>query len=158
MIFESDAHSQEHLHDPRRRKGVRTLQSQRSRRLFAFENRLHLLVGEAFAIADSRRGRSGAHRFAVGGKLHLGRHHIADLAFLQAGQAVRDDLREHRDHTLRQIDAGAAFACFAIERPAYWHEVRNVGNVNGELPVAGVEIALAAKPRRQSPWHRPDRS
>ena len=59
---------------------------------------------------------------------------------LQACQAVRDDLREHRDHFLRQVNARGPPPGFGVERPAGFGEVADVGDVNGQNPVLGFRI------------------
>ena len=59
---------------------------------------------------------------------------------LQAGQAVGDDLRQHRNHAVGQIDARAAVVGLAVERRLGPHEVRHVGDVHAQPPVAVVGL------------------
>ena len=82
-----------------------------------------------------RRWRSG--RWSWPRRREVDEHalDVAHPALLQAGEAVGDDLRKHRHHALRQIDAGAALAGLAVEGAAGWGEVADVGDVDAELPV-----------------------
>ena len=67
------------------------------------------------------------------------RQRVANVVGLQAGQVVRNDLRQHRDHAVGQVDARGPVVRFAIERRFRLHEVRDVGDVHAEQPVAVVE-------------------
>ena len=48
--------------------------------------------------------------------LHHRRQGVADFVRLQAGQVVGDDLRQHRDDAIGQVDARRPVVGFAIER------------------------------------------
>ena len=57
---------------------------------------------------------------------------------LQAGQVVGDDLRQHRDHAVGQVHARGPLVRLAVERRLGLHEVRHVGDVHAQQPVAVV--------------------
>jgi hypothetical protein len=60
---------------------------------------------------------------------------------LEAGQAVGDDFREHRQHALRQINAGGAPAGLAVERAARGNEMPYIGDVDAQLPMTAILVA-----------------
>ena len=81
---------------------------------FLFENGRHFFVAEAPARPDGPVGETDVRLLALGIELDLDGFDVAQLSLLQAGQAVGDDLREHRDDLLRQVHAGGAFARFDV--------------------------------------------
>ena len=93
------------------------------------------LVGEPPAALDRRRHRIGGQRNPVGRELDEHGLGVAHPVGLQAGQAVGDDLRQHRNHAVGQVDARAALVGLAVERRAGPHEVRHVGDVHAQPPV-----------------------
>jgi len=109
-------------------------------RAFAAEDLRDLLVGEAPGDADGGVGEAHLGTLADRREVHERALDEADTALLQAGQAVGDRLGKHRQHTLRQIDAGGALAGFAVERTARRREVGHVGDVHAELPVLARRI------------------
>ena len=72
----------------------------------------------------------------LGVELEQGADGVADLPCLEAGQAVGDHLREHRDDAVGQVDARAALPRGPVERRAGADEVGDVGDVDAEAPVA----------------------
>ena len=103
--------------------------------------RHHLLVGEALADADGAVGEADAGLLALRREVDDDALDVAHPALLQAGEAVGDHLREHRHDALRQVDAGGALAGLAVEGAAGRGEVAHVGDVDGQLPVAGLRVA-----------------
>ncbi len=69
---------------------------------------------------------------------------VAQPALLQAGEAVRDHLGEHRNDALRQVNAGGPLARLAVQLAAGLDEMSHVGDVNGQAPVAGLLVARQA--------------
>ena len=96
-------------------------------------------VGEAATALDRALEDIGRDADAFFGELHHGREGVANFVRLQAGQIVGDDLRQHRDDAVGQVDAGRAVVRFAIERRLRLHEVRDIGDVDAEQPVAVVD-------------------
>src|SRR4051812_27304368 len=58
---------------------------------------------------------------------------------LQAGEVVGDDLRQHRDDAVRQVNTRGTLVGLAVERCLRLDEVRDVGDVHAEEPVAVIE-------------------
>ena len=77
---------------------------------------------------------------ALGRVLHENRLRVADLVGLEARQAVGNQLRQHRQHAVRQVDARAAVVGLAVQGRPRADEVRNVGNVDAQPPMAVVEL------------------
>ena len=115
----------------------------------SYVNRRRLLIA---ALEDVGRDAD-----AFFGELHHGREGVANFVRLQAGQVVGDDLRQHRNHAIGQVDARGAVVRFAIERRFRLDEVRDVGDVDAQQPVAVVEC-VRAKSRRRSRGRRRGRS
>ena len=61
---------------------------------------------------------------------------VADLVRLEAGQAVGKDFRQHGDDAVGQVNACAAVAGLAVQGGARTNEVRHVGNVDPQPPMA----------------------
>ena len=98
----------------------------------SFKKRRHLVIVEAAAATDDAVGESGAGLDALGGVVDQRGFDVADLALLEAGQPVGDDFREHGQHALGQVDAGAALAGLAVQGAAGRGEVGHVRNVDPE--------------------------
>ena len=77
---------------------------------------------------------------AFGAEFDEGGFGVADFVGLQAGQIVGDDLRQHGDDAVGQIDAGGALVGFAIERRFLADEVRDVGDVHAQPPETVFEM------------------
>ena len=58
---------------------------------------------------------------------------------LQARQAIGNQLRQHRQHAVGQVDARATVVGLAVQGRPRADEVRNVGNVDAQPPMAVVE-------------------
>ncbi len=97
---------------------------------------VHFLVGEPAAALDRALEHVGRDASAFLGEFHHRRDGIPHFVRLQAGQVVRDDLRQHRDHAVGQIDARRPVVRLAVERRLGLHEVRHVGDVDAQQPVA----------------------
>ena len=80
------------------------------------EEDVDLFIGESPAALDRGRFDRRVHRDALRRELDPAGPCVADLAGLQAREIVGDDLRDHRDHTVGQIDAGATVAGLLVER------------------------------------------
>ena len=70
----------------------------------------------------------------------LGRLHVADAVGLEAGEAVRDQFWEHRNHPLRQVHARRPLAGLLIELAPGRGEVADIGDVDGQDPVLRLGI------------------
>src|SRR5215470_8355359 len=55
---------------------------------------------------------------------------------IKAANTVAQSLRQHRDHTIRQINAVAAPAGLAIQRAARLYVSGNIGDVHTKIPTA----------------------
>ena len=96
-----------------------------------------LFVGESAVDLDGRPGESGDRSgCAVRVELHEGADGVPGVPRLEAGQAVGEDLRQHRDDEVGQVDAGPSPPGRVVERRAGPDEVRDVGDVDAEGPVA----------------------
>ena len=60
-------------------------------------------------------------------------------ARLQAGEIVGNDLRQHWDHAIGKVDARAAGPGLLVERRSLLDEVRDVGDVHAQKPVAAID-------------------
>ena len=110
-------------------------------RRLGLQVRQHLFIGKTLADADGAVGEADPGLLALRREVDDHAFDVAEPAFLQTGQVVGDDLREHRQHALRQIDAGATLAGLAVQGAAGRGEVADVGDVDGQLPVAGLVVA-----------------
>ena len=119
--------------------------------------RRHLLVGEAPADADGAVGEADVGLLPGRREVDDDALDVADLALLQAGQAVGDHSGKHRNDALRQVDAGAALAGLAVEGAAGRGEVGHVGDVDAEQPVLALRVDASARRRRRSRGRRPGR-
>ena len=79
------------------------------------------------------------HWDALGRELDPARAGVTHLARLKAGEIVGNDLGDHGDHAVGQVDARAAVAGLLIERRAFADEVRHIGDVHAEQPVAPLD-------------------
>ena len=94
-----------------------------------------MLVGKAPAHADSAVGEVHADALTLRRELEDGAFHVAHAALLQAGEAVRDDLRKHRNDAPGQVGAIAARLRFAVQRAAGRGEVAHVRDVYAQKPM-----------------------
>ena len=98
--------------------------------------------GHDFFIRESthnfdRRVRNVVADHAAGGiEFNESGFRVTQLSLLETGQSIADQFGQHGDDVSRQINAGAPFASFNIQRTAGRHEVRDVGNVDSQVPVA----------------------
>ena len=99
-----------------------------------------LLVGQPLAALDGGRMELRMRADALGRVLHEDRLRVADLVRLEARQAVGDQFRQHRQHAVGQVDARAAVVGLAVQGRPRADEVRNVGNVHAQPPMAVVEL------------------
>ena len=97
---------------------------------------IDLLVGEPLAAANGGGIEFGRNAQPFVGELHHGRFRVANLARLKTRQAVRDHLGQHRQHAVGQIDARGALERLAVQRGFRPNEMRHVGNVNPQPPMA----------------------
>ena len=104
------------------------------------EKLVDLFVREPLAAADGRRVEFGRDAQALGGKLHDGRFRVPDLARLETRQAVGDQLGQHGQHAVGQIDARGALQGLAVQRRPRADEVRHVGDVDPQPPMPVVEL------------------
>ena len=103
------------------------------------EEDVDLLVAEPPLAFDRRSLLLGMHRNPVGRELDPACPRIPHAIRLQAGEIVGDDLRQHRNHAVRQIDARATGPGLLVERRPLLDEVRHIGDVHAEQPVPAVD-------------------
>ena len=116
-----------------------------------------LLVGESLRAADRRRVKFGRDPQPLGRKLHDGRFRVPDLARLETGQAVGDQLGQHRQDAVGQIDARGAFQGLAVQRRPRADEVRHVGDMHPQTPISAVELLQRDRVVEIPRVHRIDR-
>ncbi len=107
------------------------------RSLVAVDECLGFKVGEPLVGPDDARCQPLVEHLALLVERDEGRLGEARHALLQRAHAVGEHLRQHRDHQPGQVHAVAALPRLAVERPVPGHEVRHVGDVHAELPLAG---------------------
>ncbi len=95
-----------------------------------------LLVAEAMIGLDRRSCETLRGQDPLRAKVQDRGHGISRATGLEAGQAVREDLGQHGDHPIRQVDAGAAMAGRAVERRSRSNKVRHIGDVDHQAPMA----------------------
>ena len=111
---------------------------------------LHILVGVATHAADHRLGHRGGRALALLVKDHQHRVRQTIPSTNQRTQVVRQLLGQHRHHLIRQIDAGGARQGLIVERRAFAHIVRHIGDVHAyfvgivrqELDRDGIVVVL----------------
>ncbi len=96
----------------------------------------HSLGGANDAAREIRRDD-----FAIGVEFHDRAHHQAVFARIERADSVREFLGQHGLGAIRKINGSPAQTRFAVERRAAPDVVRNVGDVNLQLPVS-VFLAL----------------
>ena len=103
---------------------------------FPVEDVLGLEVGQPLGRLDDRACVSPAGHFA--------RRVVADdralaeppLALLEAAHAVGQDFGQHGDDFLGEVRAGASAAGLLVQRSAFAHEMRHVGDMHAQRPGA----------------------
>ncbi len=95
---------------------------------------VRILVREATIDPDRRSGEGGVGPDPFRVELEQGAHRVARLALLQAGQRVGEDLRQHRDDPVGQVDARASRAGRAVDRRIDRDEVADVGDMDAQCP------------------------
>ena len=112
-----------------------------------------LLVAESLIDLDGRPGEPPIGADALGVELHEDAHGEPDVPLLQARQAVREHLGQHRDHAIGQVDAGPSLAGGLVQGRSGLDEVRDVGDVDAqgaEPPVVAREAdGVVEVPRRR---------
>ena len=106
----------------------------------AVDERLRLKVGHALARFDQRlteRARADVARSVVADDRGL---RVAEDPFLEGADPVGEDLGEHGDHETREVHGVSAFLRFLVERGVLLDVVRDVRDVDPELPAAVVEL------------------
>ena len=112
----------------------------RGRRGLALQQAHHLLVGEAAADADGALGEAHRRPLALRRQVEEDALDVAHPALLQAGGAIGDDLRKHRQDALRQVDARAALPRFAIHGAAGRGKMGHVSDMHPQLPMFAAAV------------------
>ena len=107
--------------------------------LWVGQKQIDLFVGEPPLAFDRRPLLLGMHRNPFGRELDPAGPRIPHPIRLQAGQIVGDDLGQHRNHAVGQVDARATGPGLLVERRSLLDEVRDIGDVHAEQPVAPVD-------------------
>ena len=100
--------------------------------LIACQNRSHDVIAQAMAYIDNCRENLVAEHLAQLINMHLAGHRQAVLACVQAADTVRQALRQHRQHAVDKINAGAAVACFLIQNAVLGNIIADVRNINAQ--------------------------
>ena len=100
-----------------------------------FEKLVDLLVGEPPPALDRRAVHLGRHPEPLGRELDEYRLGIPDFPRLQAGQGVGDQLGEHGQHAVGQVDARRPPVRLPVQGRLRPDEVPHVGDVHAEPPV-----------------------
>ena len=107
-------------------------------RMFLFrmlEDVEDFLVGEAFGGFDCGIGKRAMEGNALGREFDEDRFRVAESPLLQAGESVGDDLGEHRDDAVGEINTGASHLRFAVESRPGGDKMGDVRNMDAEVPV-----------------------
>ena len=104
------------------------------------QKRIHLLVRQPLAALDRRGMELGVRADAFGRVVDEDRLRVPHAVRLQARQAVGNQLRQHRQHAVGQVDARRPIVGLAVQRRPRADEVRNVGNVDAQPPMPVVEL------------------
>ena len=103
------------------------------------EKHVNLFIGEPPLAFDRRSLLLGVHRNPVGRELDPAGPRIPHTMRLQTGEIVGDDLGQHRNHAVGQVDARATGPGLLVQRRALLDEVRHIGDVHAEQPVTPVD-------------------
>ena len=85
---------------------------------------------------DGSTMKFGMHRNPRIGKLDHRRHAVTNAMRLEAGEVVGDNLRQHGDHLIRQVNTGRPSVGFVVQVTAIRNKMRNVSDMNAEFPVS----------------------
>jgi hypothetical protein len=96
-------------------------------------------VGESPLAGDRRVVELRRHARSVSRQLDEHALGVPQLVRLQAGQAVGDQLRQHGNHAVRQVDAGRPLASLDVQQRTRRDEMRHVGDMDSQSPVAVFE-------------------
>ena len=102
----------------------------------AVHDRLDLLIGHAGGAADDAVVELGLLHLAPAVELEHDRLGQAILAVDQAADVRGEGVGQHRHHARREVDRGAAQVGFLIQEASLGDVVRDVGDVDGQEPVA----------------------
>ena len=95
-----------------------------------------LRVGQSRMRAEHRRIELVAAELAVPGDRHLAHDRQPIDIRVERADAVRELLRQHRDHAARKIDRGAALARLDVERIGVLHVVADIRDGDPETKAA----------------------
>ena len=96
-----------------------------------------LVVGQARMRVHDRIEEARPEQLAVAIEIQLGGHAQAVDVRIQRAQAVRQDLGQHRDHAIGEIDRIAAPVGLVVERAARDHVRRHIGDRDQQPPALG---------------------
>ena len=105
------------------------------RLVVALEDGVHVVVGHARGAVDDAVVQRVTHHLAAAVHLHHAALHEAIDVRQQAAGARRQLVWEHVDGTLGEVHRGAACERLEIERAAFRHVVRHVGDVHRQAVV-----------------------
>ena len=114
----------------------------RDERLITGKDAVDKRIGKAARNMDHARHDLIASDLAVHADLHLTRHRETIHALVQAADPVRQLLREHRNHTVDEIDARPAPRRLTIERFARTDIVADIGDIDAEEEPAVLLIGV----------------
>ena len=123
-------HAEQRL-EPRRER----TQCCNSRRLALEQHLVCLAIGEARMTAHHRRIELRRTQLTAARDRHVRRKAQAIDVRLQRAQLVRQRIRQHRQHTAREIHRRAALRGFRVERRARTHVMADVRN-RDDQPIA----------------------
>lgn len=98
--------------------------------LVACQNRTHNIVAQTVTDIDNRRENFVAEHLAHFVDMHLAGHGKTVLTGIQAADAVRQTLRQHRQYAVDKINAGAALSCFLIQHAVLGNIIADIRNIN----------------------------
>ena len=100
------------------------------------EELVDLAIVQPLRAADGRLLQLGSDALSLGREFDQRRLRVTNFLRLKARQTVRDDLRQHRNHPVGQVDAGRSVQCLAVQGRVGLHEMRHVGDVDAQEPMA----------------------
>src|SRR5216684_1254229 len=120
-----------HIAEARRERGV-TLGHFR----VGFEDFVDVGVGHTLGGANHNGSHARGFHVAGGVEFHERAHDEAIFVGLEGTHAVREGFGKHGDGAIGEVNGSAAEACFLVERRASSNVVRDIGDVNLQVPTA----------------------
>src|SRR5260370_1235027 len=105
-----------------------------------FEDFVDVGVGHALGGANDAGSHARGFHIAGGVEFHERAHDQAIFVGLEGTHAVREGFGKHGDSAIGKVNGGAAEACFLVERRASSNVVRDVGDVDLQVPAVGAVL------------------